>query len=159
MVMARCSIAVLMWLAAPPVAAQDAGSLAESCFVQTYDQAELEAHPELRVKTINVYFQDLAGTLLASVTYTLRFGAKFGFSGDCEQTGGGFVCRACANDSCARDSQSFRILWPGGESIELVNDETGIVAENADGGRDYLLAGGGGNSFVMMRGPLAECAW
>ena len=112
-------IAALMLLAVP-AAAQDASSLYESCFVRIYDPSHLQAHPGQRVQTINVYFQNFADTLLASVTYTLRFGAKFGFSGECQDAiEGGFLCRACANDSCEANGESFKILWSGGDSIEL----------------------------------------
>jgi hypothetical protein len=161
MIFKRCSIgAIALALAAGPAAAHDPASLYDACFARTYDAAHLARHPEQRVSAITVYFQNFADTLLAAVSYTLRYGPRFGFSGDChEGIEGGFVCQACASDSCANEGESFRILWPGGDSIELLNDTTGVVGENPDGGRDYLRAGGEPEAFVMRRGSSADCAW
>jgi hypothetical protein len=135
-----------------PTSAQDAESLYESCFVA--------ANPGERVTAISVYFQNFADTLLAGVSYTLRYGDKFGFSGDCHQEiEGGFLCEACTNDGCDTNGESFTILWSGGDSIELVNDSTGVVGENPAGGRDYLRAGGESSRFTLSRGSLSDCAW
>jgi hypothetical protein len=152
--------AVLACLVAVPAAAQNAESLYETCFVRAYDGAHMAAHPGQRVTAISVYFQNFADTLLAGISYTLRYGDKFGFSGDChEKIEGGFQCHACTNDSCDTDGESFKILWTGGDSIELVNDSTGVVGENPEGGRDYLRAGGASSRFTLDRGSLSDCAW
>jgi hypothetical protein len=160
MIAKRCSIGAIAFALAGPAAAQDSASLYNTCFARTYDAAHLASHPEQRVAAITVYFQNFADTLLAAVSYTLRYGPKYGFSGDCHQSiGGGFVCQACATDSCSAEGESFKIFWSGGDSLELVNDTTGVVGENPDGGRDYLRAGGEPEAFIMRRGSSADCAW
>ena len=161
----RCILAgSLVGAIITPALAQEAaggpGALYETCFVRTYDPTYLENNPGQRVAAISVYFQNFADTLLAGVSYRLRYGPKYGFSGDCHDAiDGGFSCEACASDSCDVNGESFKIFWPGGDSIQLVNDSTGVVAENADGGRDYLRAGNENRVFVMQRGTLADCAW
>lgn len=141
-------------------AAQEASTLYETCFVRAYDPGHLESHPGQRVAAMSVYFQNFADTLLAGVSYKLRYGAKYGFSGDCHDAiDGGFACESCINDSCEGGGEGFKIFWAGENRIRLVNDSTGVVAENAEGGRDYLRAGNENRVFILTRGTLADCAW
>ena len=94
------------------------------------------------------------------VVYTLRFGTKFGFSGACYvKIEGGYSCDACVNDSCESRGEKFQILWAGGDTVRLVNDSTGMLAENQQGGRDYLAAGGEHGEFVLRRAAPADCRW
>lgn len=141
-------------------AAQDADQLYDACFARTYDEAHLATHPGQRVTAISINFQTFEDDLLASVIYTLRFGTKFGFSGACYQKiEGGFLCEACANDSCEATGEKFKILWSGGDTVRLVNDLTGMLAKNAQGGRDYLAAGGEHGEFLLRRASTDDCAW
>jgi hypothetical protein len=144
-----------------PTVAQDSAALAHTCFTRTYDAAHLAAHPGQRIAAIAVAFQGFEDSLLASVVYTLRYGPKFGFSGDCYRPAeGGYLCQACGTtDSCQGNGESFKILWSGNDEVQLVNDTTGLFAENADGGRDRLAAGGEHRLFVLKRAPAEECAW
>jgi hypothetical protein len=143
-----------------PAVSEDAAALYDKCFSRTYDAAHLARHPGQRVSAISVQFQEFEGDLLASVIYKLRFGTKFGFSGACYvKIEGGYACDACVNDSCESNGEKFRILWSGGDTVKLVNDETGMLAKNAEGGRDYLAAGGEHAAFVLRRGAADNCAW
>jgi hypothetical protein len=84
----------------------------------------------------------------------------FGFSGACSvKIEDGFACDACVNDSCGPSGEKFKILWSGGDTVKLVNDETGMLAENTQGGRDYLAAGGEHAEFALRRGSAKDCAW
>lgn len=144
----------------PGHAAADVANLYDTCFTRTYDAAHLRAHPGQRVTAMSVQFQTFEYDLLASVVYTLRYGTTFGFSGACyTKIEGGFQCDACVNDSCEASGEKFKILWSGGDSLKLVNDQTGMLAENAEGGRDYLQAGGEHAEFLLHRGTLENCAW
>ena len=143
-----------------PAASQDASALYDACFARTYDDAHLAAHPGQRVSAISVQFQSFEDDLLASVIYTLRYGTRFGFSGACYvKIEGGFLCDACVNDSCESSGEHFIVLWPGGDTVRLVNDLTGMLAENPEGGRDYLAAGGEHGEFVLRRASAEDCAW
>jgi hypothetical protein len=140
--------------------AQDASELFDTCFARTYDAAHLASHPAQRIVSMAVHFQVFEDDLLASVIYTLRYGTTFGFSGACYvKIEGGFLCEACANDSCETSGSKFKILWSGDDTVRLVNDMTGMLAKNASGGRDYLAAGGEHGEFVLRRGGGEECAW
>ena len=140
-------------------ASEDASALYDKCFARTYDVAQLAAHPGQRVSAISVLFQSFEGDLLASVVYKVRFGTKFGFGGACSaKIDGGFQCDACVNNGCGSNDEKFKILWSGGDTIKLVNDETGMLAKNAQGGRDYLKAGGEPREFVLRRASLQACA-
>jgi hypothetical protein len=117
-------------------------------------------HPGQRVTDIAVHFQGFEDSLLANVGYTLRFGIRFRFSGDCyDRIDDGFLCRACTNDICEGSGETFKILPSGNDTIKLVNDTTGVMGENADGGRDYLIAGGEHGVFVLQRAGPEACAW
>jgi hypothetical protein len=141
-------------------ASQDASALYDTCFARTYDAAHLAAHPGQRLTAISVNFQVFEDDLLASVIYTLRYGTKFGFSGACYvKIEGGFLCDACVNDSCETSGEHFVVLWSGGDSVKLVNDLTGMLAKNAEGGRDYLPAGGEHGEFALRRAAPEACAW
>jgi hypothetical protein len=141
-------------------ALQDASALYGTCFARTYDDAHLAVHPGQRVTSISVNFQSFEDDLLASVIYRLRYGTKFGFSGACyTEIEGGFLCDACINDSCETSREHFVVLWSGGDTVKLVNDLTGMLAENAEGGRDYLAAGGEHGEFLLRRGSAEDCAW
>src|SRR5687767_15915506 len=145
---------------AAAAAAQDSAALIDTCFARTYDAAHLAKHPQQRVAGIAIAFQGFEDSLLASVVYTLRYGPKFGFSGDCYRPAeGGFLCEACGNDSCEGNGESFKILWSGGDEVQLVNDTTGLFAENAEGGRDRLAPGGEHRLFALKRVSAEECAW
>lgn len=141
-------------------ASQEPSELYETCFTRTYDAAHLALHPGQRVTAIAVHFQEFEDDLLASVIYTLRFGTRFGFSGACYvKIAGGFLCEACANDSCETSGEQFKILWSGGDRVKVVNDLTGMLAKNPEGGRDYLAAGGEHREFNLRRGSADDCAW
>lgn len=143
-----------------PAAGETPPSLDGSCFSQTFDANAIAANPGRRVSAMSVTFQSFAGSLLASVTYRLRFGPKFAFSGDCAQpVDGRFLCNACATGSCTDRSENFAILWSGGDTVTLANERTGVVAENPEGGRDYLKAAGGNRLFVLKRGAPEACNW
>jgi hypothetical protein len=138
--------------------ASNAAALYEMCFAGRFDRS----HPGQRLGTMSVYFQGLAGSLLTSVQYRLRYGTKFGFSGECgADPRGGFLCNACGGgvESCQENGETFRIVWLGGDDLELINDTTGLFAENPAGGRDRLAAGGGNRSFTLKRAGAADCAW
>jgi hypothetical protein len=145
---------------AEPALSQDAAGLYDKCFTRTYSAEHLAKHPGQRVSAISINFQSFEDDLLASVVYTLRYGTKFGFSGACYiKIEGGFSCEGCVNDSCESNGEKFKILWSGGDTVRLVNEETGMLAENAEGGRDYLAAGGEHAEFVLRAGSPEDCAW
>jgi hypothetical protein len=160
---ARCGAflaGVALAASAIGAAAEDPKTLYDQCFTRTYDAAHLAAHPGQRVVAMSVQFQQFEDDLLASVVYTLRYGTKFGFSGACYvKVEGGFSCDACVNDSCESRGEKFKILWAGGDTVRLVNDSTGMLAENQQGGRDYLAAGGEHGEFVLHRAAPADCRW
>ena len=138
----------------------DASALYGKCFSRTYDAAHLAQHPGQRVTAMSVQFQEFEDDLLVSVVYTLRYGTKFGFSGACyTKVEGGVRCDACVNDSCESSGERFKILWSGADSVRLVNDETGMLAKNAEGGRDYLAADGEHGEFLLRPGTAEDCAW
>jgi hypothetical protein len=140
-------------------AAIDPAGLFDTCFARNYSASQLSAHPGQRVRTMSVLFQSFEGDLLASVVYRVRFGTRFGFGGACSKAiSGGFECDACVNNGCDQDGERFKILWSGGDTIRLVNDETGLLAKNAAGGRDYLMSGGEPREFVLSRAALTACA-
>ena len=145
---------------AAAAAAQDSAALIDTCFARSYDTAHLAEHPQQRVAAISVAFQSFEDSLLAGVIYKLRFGPRFSFSGDCYTAiEGGFLCEACGNDSCQGNGESFKILWSGGDEVQLVNDTTGLFAENPEGGRDRLAPGGEHRLFALKRAPAEDCAW
>jgi hypothetical protein len=154
-------LAGLAFAASPlDAAAQDASALYGQCFTRNYDAAHLAAHPGQRVTAISAQFQEFEGDLLASIIYTLRFGTKFGFSGACYvKIDGGYSCDACVGDSCQSRGEKVKILWSGGDTVRLVNDSTGMLAENQQGGRDYLAAGGEHGEFLLRRSAPEDCRW
>jgi hypothetical protein len=155
-VLAAVALAGSVASAAP----EDLSVLYDKCFTRAYDAAHLAGHPGQRVTKMSVQFQEFEGDLLASVIYTLRYGTKFGFSGACYvKIEGGYSCDACVNDTCESNGEKFKILWSGGETIRLVNEETGMLAKNAEGGRDYLSAGGEHGEFILRRGRAEDCSW
>jgi len=140
--------------------AQDAASLYDTCFARTYSPAHLAAQTGQRVSSIAVQFLSFEDNLLASVVYTLKFGTRFGFSGACfVKIEGGYECEGCTNDGCDTGGERFKILWPGGDTVTLLNDSTGVLAGNAQGGRDYLAADGANRAFLLRRASADECVW
>jgi hypothetical protein len=139
--------------------ALEPSQLYDTCFSRSYAPGDLAAHPGRRVSAMSVAFHAFDQQLLASVIYTLRYGTRFGFSGEClVKVDGGYLCDACAND-CATSSEHFTILWSGGDRVTLVNDLTGMLAKNREGGSDYLMAGGGDAEFQLRRGSSKACEW
>jgi hypothetical protein len=141
-------------------AAQNGSDLYDTCFARDYGPVHLAAHPGQRVSSISVQFLSFEDDLLATVIYTLKFGTRFGFSGACYvRIEGGWQCQGCANDSCEANGEEFKIYWPGGDTVTLVNDTTGMLAGNAEGGRDYLASDGEHRAFLMRRAAAQDCAW
>ena len=158
--MRRAVPALVAAFCVTPAAAQDKAALFGTCFVQRYDAAHLARHRGQRVSAIAVQFQGLEDSLLASVTYGLRYGTKFGFSGECRTAiEGGFSCQACGSGRCEGRGETFKILWSGGDSLQLVNHSTGFFAENAAGGRQRIGPGGEHGSFELRRVPSEDCRW
>ncbi len=160
---AGCAVlvaALLPQAALAAVAGNEAG-LYGSCFARTYDGHYLAAHPGQRVAAIAVQFHGLDGALLASVAYRLRYGTKFAFSSDCHGSAeAGFVCTGCTNGDCRIDQgEVFSIAWLEADSLELVNDATGLLGGNPAGGRDYVIPLGEQSAFELRRGDPADCAW
>jgi hypothetical protein len=152
--------AALVSAFAAGASAQEFSDLLDTCFTRTYDAVHMFEHPGQRVTDIAVHFQGFEDSLLASVSYTLRFGIRFGFSGDChDKIEGGFLCHACANDICDGSGETFKILPGSDDTIRLINDTTGVVGENSDGGRDYLKAGGEHGVFVLRKASPENCTW
>src|SRR5262249_13020559 len=116
-------------------ASDDQSTLYDTCFAKDFSAAELAAHPGQRVSAMSVVFQSCEGELLASVVYKVRYGTRFGFGGACStKIEGGFQCSACVNNSCGSNDERFKILWSGGDAVRVVNDDTGMLAKNAQGG-------------------------
>ena len=160
MIPAAGALSAAIIAAIPQAQAQDQSTLVGTCFSRAYSPEHLADNPGQRVSDISVQFQGFEGSLLASVIYTLRFGTRFGFGADCyEKIEGGFLCRACAGDSCQSSGETFKILFGDEGAIRLVNDSTGMVAENPDGGRDYLRSDGEHGEFILYRGLPESCAW
>lgn len=137
--------------------ALEVSRLFDTCFTRTYDEAGSQAGG--RVSAMSVAFHSVDDQLLASVVYTLRYGTRFGFSGGClVKVDGGFLCDACTND-CATSSEHFEILWSGGDRVRLVNDLTGVLGTNPQGGRDYLMARGSEEEFELRRSSAHACEW
>ena len=140
--------------------AADISSLYGKCFAQSFAQPHLALHPGQRVAAMAVQFQGFEGNLLASVFYSLRYGPGFGLSADCYvRIEGGLACTACTMDSCEAGGESFKLYWSGEDIVQIVNDTTGMLAENPDGGRDYLRAGGGDSLFVLPKAAAGTCGW
>jgi len=141
-------------------ASPDVSALYHTCFARTYSATHLAAHPGQRVSAIAVNFQVFGDDLLASVIYTLKYGTRFGFSGACYvKIDGGFQCEGCVTDNCETGGEKFKILWSGGDTVRLVNDSTGMLAKNVEGGRDYLAADGEHREFLLRRGSTDDCEW
>lgn len=141
-------------------AAENPPNLFGSCFARSYDARYLAAHPGQRVAAISANFQGFEDNLLTSVIYKLRYGTTFGFSGPCYvKIEGGFLCEACVNDNCETSGGQFEVRWSGGDSVKLVNNTTGMLSKNAEGGRDYLPAGGENGEFVPRRAAPEDCTW
>jgi hypothetical protein len=127
--------AALAVLVAPALAhAQDGSALYDTCFVKTYDAEHMKAHPGQRVVQVQAFFQEYEGNLWAGVYYTvLPGGAKYALSGDCaDPVAGGFLCHVCANDLCDRTGETFMMMWTGGDTIDIVNDTTGVTGQDAE---------------------------
>jgi len=140
--------------------AADISSLYGECFAQEYSRSHLATHPGQRVAAMAVQFQGFENNLLASVFYSLRYGPGFGLSADCYvRIEGGFACTACTMDSFEVSAETFKLLWSGEDSVQIVNDTTGVLAENAAGGRDYLRAGGGDSLFMLPKAAAGTCGW
>jgi hypothetical protein len=143
-----------------PPSQSDSSPLFGACYARAFDAAHLSAHPGQRVEMIAVHFQGFGGDLLASVTYRLRYGTKYGFSSDChEAVEGGFLCRACIGAGCGRGGETFKILWSGENGLDLVNNMTGMLGENPAGGRDYLISRAEMGHFRLLRGSPEDCIW
>jgi len=154
-------LAILALLAVSDrAAALDTADLSGSCFARTYDRAYLAAHPGQRVAAIAVQFSDLADSLLAGVSYKLRYGPRFGFSGECYgREKGAILCDACGTaDSCRGTRESFKVVWSGGDVLQIVNDTTGLAAANPAGGRDRLNPNGPHRTFHLSRAAPEACA-
>jgi hypothetical protein len=149
---------IVAGMVAGAASAADTPSLADTCFTASYDADHLATHPGQRVAKISANFQEFDKSLLISVIYKLRFGTAFGFSGACyTKTKVGFLCEACVNDNCQTSGGQFEVRWPGGDTVRIVNDLTGLLAKNAAGGRDYLAAGGADSEFVLRRASSNAC--
>jgi hypothetical protein len=148
---------------APALAhAQDGSTLYDTCFVRTYDAAHMQAHPDQRVVEMQAFFQEYEDGLWAGIYYTvLPSGTKFALSGDCSGAAeGGFLCHVCANDLCDRTGETFKVIWAGGDTLDIVNDATGVTGQDAGGARDDLEPGGEHGRFQLDRAadPTA-CDW
>jgi hypothetical protein len=142
------------------IAAEDVSSLYGSCLARAYDRPYLAAHPAQRVAAISVQFHGFNGALLASVAWRLRYGTKFGLSSDCNLiVEGGFICTGCTNGECRSGGETFTIGWEGGDSLNIRNEATGMLAGNGAGGRDYLISFGEHSAFALERGSAGDCAW
>ena len=125
--------AFALLLAISPVIADDLRPLADACFARTYDTAHLAKHPRQKVTAISVEFIEFEDSVVARLGFTLReFAGDFGYSGDCyRDIKGGASCEGCAGDSCESNGESFKILLKGSDSIEVVNDTTGLTLADA----------------------------
>jgi hypothetical protein len=158
--MRRARLACITLGLCGPAAAQDQAALYGACFARSYDETHLAAHPEQRVAALAVFFQEYEDNLWAGASYMLRDGGRYFFSGDCfERIDGGFLCHVCANDSCDETGETFKVLWTGGETLDLVNDTTGVRAESLDGKRDQLAAGGEDGTFRLSPAAREACDW
>jgi hypothetical protein len=73
---------------------------------------------------------------------------------------GGFLCHVCANDLCDRTGETFKVMWTGGDTIDIVNDTTGVTGQDAEGERERLEAGGEHASFRLDRAAdPSACDW
>ncbi|HEX9906550.1 MAG TPA: hypothetical protein VGA77_16480 [Propylenella sp.] len=155
-VFAVAGLAASVAAAEPP----DPSVLFGACFSRTHSAVDLAARPGQRVATISMQFQGFEGALLASVVYKLRYGTKFGFGADCHrEIAGGFSCEACAGGACDANAEVFEIHWSGGDALRIVNQKTGMLAENPEGGRDYLISRGEHRAYFLMRARPEDCAW
>lgn len=139
-----------------PDGSAEVSALFQTCFARVYDRRISDR----RVTRIAVYFQGFKESLLSGVVYRLRYGTKFGFSGECsERTAGGFLCQACDIDNCDNATESFKILWSGGEEVQLVGQGVGILGENEQGGRDRIATFGQRRAFLLTRAEREDCRW
>lgn len=140
--------------------AAETSALYGQCFAQSFSEPHLATHPGQRVAAIAVHFQGFEDNLLASISYSLRYGTRFGLSADCYvKIEGGFLCSACTTGSCGAGNESFKLFWSGGDHMFVVNDTTGMLGGNPDGGRDYLRASGGDSQFLLFRTAEGMCRW
>ena len=153
--MKHAFLAIAALLCADLATAAERSGLFGACFVRSSEAA----HPAQRVGVIAVQFQGFADSLLAGITYKLRYGTTFSFSADCsEEIAGGFLCRACGSGSCQDSGETFEVLWSGGDTLQLVNEATGFFARNAAGGRDRVQPGGEHAVFELTRRAPEDCS-
>jgi hypothetical protein len=153
------SLAALPHLISEAVAVETS-DLYGTCFAAWQAASPIPGSPSSRVAAIAVQFQGFENTLLASASYTLRYGTSFSFSAECNaESEGSFSCRSCVNDNCETNGEAFQVIWSGGDGLHILNDTTGMLAENAAGGRDYLLPTGQQETFLLYRTAAENCAW
>ena len=150
-------------LAAGGAQADGVRSLEDQCFARAYDAAHLAKHPNQAVTWIAVDFIGYEDGTVARVRFTTRQDPEvaYFYTADCgDAIPGGAHCGGCANDSCEDNGESFKILLHGKDSIDFVNDESGITAVNGDEDKplEYKLAPGGEHRvFVLDRGDPSGC--
>lgn len=157
--LARMHLAALglaVWAA--PAAALDIADFYESCFVRSYDAAHLAKHPGQRVSAMQVEILQWEDNAYARITYALRGGANFRTGGDCyDAIAGGYLCHRCKDESCDTGEQNFKLMLKSKDAIQIVNDTTGLTAENEGGGIDNLEAGGEHGAFALARTAFSVC--
>lgn len=130
-----------------------------TCFVRDAANVLWSAEAGDRVRAVTVRFQEFQGGLLAGVSYKLRYGPEFGFSGDCSKAvGGGFECKVCPDAACRSDQDAFSIVVSGADTLRLVGDKAGVRAQNPQGGRDRLRLAADQPSLELRRVAAEACS-
>jgi hypothetical protein len=106
---------------------------------------------------LSVGLQEFRGFALASVLLPARYGPSSAFRAIAPLRKA-VLSAICGSDRCTDSTQTFRIGWSGGDTLELINDATGLFAENPAGGRDRLAAGGPHGRFSLTRAANDICA-
>jgi hypothetical protein len=146
-------------LAATCPPAEDAKALDGACFSRADDTAGLRENPGYRVRAVSVHLQEFQGGLLAGVSYRLRYGPEFGFSGDCSKTAeGSYRCTSCPGQSCKDEQDIFSIVLYDDNTLQLVGEKPSLIAKNPQGGRDRLRLANEPPAFVLERAASPDCA-
>jgi hypothetical protein len=141
-----------------PATALDVSDFYESCFIRSYDAAHLARHPGQRVSAVQAEIIEWEANPFVRITYAVKGGANYRLAGDCyDEIAGGYLCHLCKDDGCETGEQTFKVLLKDKDSIDIVNDTTGLTGEDESGATDELPSGGEHGAFALARTAYSVC--
>jgi hypothetical protein len=141
-----------------PATALDVSDFYESCFIRSYDAAHLAKHPGQRVSAVQAEIIEWEANPFVRITYAVKGGANYRLAGDCyDEIAGGYLCHLCKDESCETGEQTFKILLKEKDSIDIINDTTGLTGEDESGATDELPSGGEHGAFALARTAYSVC--